>query len=514
MCLYLNTSRLGIDGYELEYLLSAKNLIASGSLYLSPEPNGVPGVMDRLNGQPLLPRHNLLQVFLALPFYIAGIPFNSLIPPQNTGVMALPAGSLISISLINPLLTLLGAFLVYRICRQVNQRTRTSELCAGIYAVATMAWPYSAIGMEPLQTASLLGSITCLLSLKHTINLKNTLMVSLILLCLMHTKISAPALALIPAIWVVLIIWHSNHPKRYRYLMIFISVMTVSSWIWFVLYSIRSQSFYASDFFAHFNAALIPRNIVGLIFSPGKGLFFFNLILLWGIPSLLSFPRRQLSLTWIFSGIIAIAFILVACWDWALIEESWGPRYLLPVVPLILIAGAPSFAPETICKHRKSFLLILILSILIQFPGVIYPGVCLLKYCQTEKIEVIDIATWIPELSPIKVGWHMALNQLRHSFGLSPEPLTWRYYSGIIGWGASASEIKLLNPHWNRPIPAPFLLTRFCQSKPGNRSFEYPDPPWLFPVWLSSIIALIGWIIIRCYKRSFNSMPYKETINE
>jgi len=489
MCLYMLSSRMGMDGYELEYLLSAENLIYNGSLSMSPLPSNLPGIHERIPGQLILPRHNLLQVFITVPFYVVGIPFNSLHERTDSGILALPPGSIAAVSFLNSLFTLFAIGLLIRICRQLGSSDQAAILCGLTYGIATMAWPYAAIGMEPLQTACFLLSLSAFIHFSRQNSLLSTLALAMSITALMHTKISAPLLA-IPLAIAGLVILCKTKSKRSRKLLLFVGILGCASIIWFILYYIRSQSFYSYNFFQNLNLNLLPRNIVGLLISPGKSLLLYSPILLWCLPGIPDFIRNNRSLS-ILVGTIAILILLVtACWDWSLIEECWGPRYLMPVIPMIIFAGSRQFELQVLRKRKYLFISLVIISILVQIPGVLYPNVCLMQYVYSNSVPIIDLSTWIPDLSPIRIGWHMIANKFRETFDKSMQPFKWHHYRGVVGWGSHSEIAQFSDHHWNRPYTAPFLIARYIQVTPEGIGLEYPDPDWMFIVWISVTIAL------------------------
>ncbi len=494
--LYVWSSRMGIDGYELEYLLSTDNLIRSGSFFMSVEPSGVPGVLERHPETSVLPRHNLFQVFLTVPFYLAGAPFNHLFKPAETGLLALPMGSLIVVSLLNPLLTVLSVILLYLIVRTLNYKESTCRLIAVLYSVATMAWPYAVIGMEPLQTALMLMSFLCFLYLARNINLTNSCILAVSLTALMHTKVSAPMVALPTAVagFILLLRRWKQHKTE---LFVYTVILCLSGAVWFILYQIRKQGIYSPGFFANFNLALIPRNIIGMLFSPGKSLFIYNPVLVFALAGIPVFFRKHRYFSIILWMTAIATLVLTACWDWALVEESWGPRYLMPLVPILMISGISSF---DLTNRKRGFIIlfavITLISVLIQFPGVIYSNASLMRSVQNQDIAIVDLTVWTPDLSPIPVGWHLISNGIRSGFGYSSKSWQWLYYKGLVGQGAKPVMVAFETNHWNRPFPAIFIIARYMQRTDSSAHLEYPDPPVIFPIWILVTLCLLAFIAL------------------
>jgi hypothetical protein len=79
----------------------------------------------------------------------------------------------------------------------------------------------------------------------------------------------------------------------------------------------------------------------GLLFSPGKSLFLYSPWLLLAVPGSAMFLRRHGRDGLLFSVLPALIVLLYSMklgWH----GGSWGPRYLLPIVPFLAVAAAPA----------------------------------------------------------------------------------------------------------------------------------------------------------------------------
>jgi hypothetical protein len=179
--------------------------------------------------------------------------------------------------------------------------------------------------------------------------------------------------------------------------------------------------------------ASIATGVYGLLLSPGKGL------LAYAPPALLApfgdavlWARRRaetvLLLALILIGLIAHANVLIR-WvgGW-----SWGPRFLMPVLPLILLLLAPLLGPDR--RHgrlvRRTLAALAVLGVLVQAPALvldephiylydlkaryhvpIYPSVAAMTRLEWQYVNR-------PELSPILGSWLL----LGHSGTWTPHP--------------------------------------------------------------------------------------------
>jgi hypothetical protein len=92
-------------------------------------------------------------------------------------------------------------------------------------------------------------------------------------------------------------------------------------------------------------AGKFGEGLYGLLISPNHGLFVFSPWLVLGLsPAALRFcsPRARLALGALLIGVAAYTLLIAGLKQWAKVE--WGPRYLVPVLPVIAVsAGAAAY---------------------------------------------------------------------------------------------------------------------------------------------------------------------------
>ncbi|MBX3081241.1 MAG: phospholipid carrier-dependent glycosyltransferase [Anaerolineae bacterium] len=149
--------------------------------------------------------------------------------------------------------------------------------------------------------------------------------------------------------------------------------------------------------------------LYGMFLSPYRGLLWYNPLLLLAIPAWWLFRRQFGALAWLCLALIAAQALLFASW-WSWYGGIvWGPRFLLPVVPLIVLFLTPLV--ERAWNHRRLFVTIGVfvgVSLLIQLLGVLFSYLPYNGYLIAAFAE--PIPTWViadPLLSPI-IG-HIAL---------------------------------------------------------------------------------------------------------
>lgn len=120
-----------------------------------------------------------------------------------------------------------------------------------------------------------------------------------------------------------------------------------------------------------------PRNdlapaLFGPLISPGKSIFIFSPVLLLSLWSLIFHFRTSWS-AWLYLIVLIIFQALFYDSEWAG-HVNWGLRFILPAVPLLVLASAPTV--ESFLKNRLRTLLlgvVLVLSFLIQVLGSMVP---------------------------------------------------------------------------------------------------------------------------------------------
>ena len=108
----------------------------------------------------------------------------------------------------------------------------------------------------------------------------------------------------------------------------------------------------------------------GLFLSPGKSLFLFVPMVLLGLAGLPLLWHQSRPLAAVCGGcMIAYSLFLARHTQWEA-GYSWGPRYLLPVVPLLLVGMAPLLGSLQPSWARKALAVLCILGVLINLPAV------------------------------------------------------------------------------------------------------------------------------------------------
>src|SRR5262249_4808281 len=112
--------------------------------------------------------------------------------------------------------------------------------------------------------------------------------------------------------------------------------------------------------------------LYGQLLSTGEGVFFYNPILIASLFGWPLFLREHAQAGWTALVMIAAALVLygkIWCWGG---DSSWGPRYLLSVLPFAFIAFAWVPLP-TSTAGKISLTALVLISLWVQWIGVTVP---------------------------------------------------------------------------------------------------------------------------------------------
>ena len=109
----------------------------------------------------------------------------------------------------------------------------------------------------------------------------------------------------------------------------------------------------------------------GLLASPGRSVFLFAPVTAVGLLAFVGFFGRDRSTAALFAGasvVLLLFYASLAYWDG---DRSYGPRYLVAVLPLLCLPLAAWFDADRRSLRRQFANAVLAVSILVQLPGVL-----------------------------------------------------------------------------------------------------------------------------------------------
>lgn len=341
----------------------------------------------------LIPTYEPLQILVNAPFYMFAVRFQSL-------------GNFHTVLLTNIFITALTAISLFLIIMRLEYSTRTAWISALVFAFATLAVQYSRfLFREPLTGFFVLWAFYFAVEIGRSKQFRIGTLVGLALAVLGMLLTKQFSVMFLPGIFICLILSRLSIRRIAPYLLLFIAVLA----IFFVAIAIINPDI--GDDRYSFQRWLDPsqwgwdfmwESFLGYQISPSRSFWLYSPILLlsfWG--SWLLIKRRQYAfvlatfVTLVLTSAIYGALRFGSFWDggW-----SWGPRYLLPLVPLFMLLIAPvieRFSDMGIIK-RGIVALLLIFSVGIQILGLGLPYLDF--YVDTElKNPGITLESWSPD---------------------------------------------------------------------------------------------------------------------
>ena len=265
---------------------------------------------------------------------------------------------------LNVLLTAGTAVLLFQIVRTLRYASGVAVALAFTYGLATMAWPYAKFDFsEPGVTFFLMGGVWAALRYGRVLRLRYAALAGLWALGAVLTKyVSVIAL---PALLIQLLMSHRRAGSSWTQLpartwktaavfagpAVLIVLPALVLLAVFLDFRILYQDQLIGGIQRGWFAVPLALGMKGLLISWGKSVFLYNPILLIAIPASFWFVKRHGWHSLVFLA-IPIAYLLLyskkEVWYGG---NSWGPRYLVPTLPLLVCLAAPAF--EWIGAQRR-----------------------------------------------------------------------------------------------------------------------------------------------------------------
>jgi hypothetical protein len=292
----------------------------------------------------------------------------------------LDLGAVRTAALLNSFLTALAGLLLLWYVIQLGYGEGIALAAGLLYGLATLAAAYSpSFFSEPLSALSLLAAGTLLLRFRTTARTRYALLAGAALGVALLTRIANGLV--VPLFGAVLLAScrSGRSPGLRRWM--------VRSWrpaLAFTLPLISGALVVAAYNLARFGDPLQTgyhaletfsnpwlEGLVGLLFSPGKGLFLYSPVLILAVASFPAFLRRHRAEALLAGGIPAAYALLYASWFAWHGGHAWGPRFLVPALPFLVLALVPSLTWASQSPWRKLLVGVLALaSGLVQVLGV------------------------------------------------------------------------------------------------------------------------------------------------
>ena len=419
LLLYASTGRYFIDNIDGETMYLTTRAIAQGRLWIVPEMTEKLNVWPGLGGHSYS-IHSVFMSFAGLPLYYLGLAVTKLAPGLPEGLV------LRAFWLLGPMLytAMTGAWLLLLLSR-MGFGLRRSMAVAMVYGVATMAFPYARYSFsEPMSALLTLGATWFAWrvweasedqSAKHK-QAAAAWCGAFLGMALLARHANAVVVPLY-MLFLLLAGWRQRDRAMWsRLAPVLIAVATfaigLAAWMWYNYARFGHVLMTGSETqdFVQMQKPNPLRAAAFLIFSPGKGLFFYCPIMIAATVGFVWLYRRLPQFTLLLGSVIAAHTLFYAAWPYYLGDWCWGPRFLVDLLPLWIIP----LAAVPLTRRSKPVLTGLVgLSLAVQLLAV---GVFYMRYFD-RVVEEHGHVNWVyqsPERTPL-LGALQTARELRWS---------------------------------------------------------------------------------------------------
>jgi hypothetical protein len=364
--------------------------------------------------EPVYTVRSLMLSAIAVPFYFLGL-FLSLSPVVTVALF------------VNPLIITLTAVVIFCVSLEVHHSKRVAFLLSLIFSVCSFIWPYNTtFWVQPLQGLILASTTFFLLRIRHYNKsflchytlLKNDrkkfLFSGLAGLFLGLSIFAHPtSLMFVPAFLTFSFFSAMKHNKKS--FVFFVAVFVI------VLFFVGLVNYARFGTFTEFGYGYFSslathngwRGLIGLLFSPGAGLiFYFPLAILLPLGAKYMYKDYRalfflctyiIISNWIYVGTLSFGTEPTA-WSGGI---AWGPRYLIPVLPfMIIILGSIFLRIKKRVLLKSVSIGLCVAGFFVNLTGVLTWVMYGYMYAWDHEglgnySNYMDIMTWLPLYSPI-----------------------------------------------------------------------------------------------------------------
>jgi hypothetical protein len=366
-CLYLTTAGGGLQSIDavMTYEVT-KSLVSSGSTaFDAPGLNQHPGVDGRYYS-----RFGVGQSVFNIPFYVAGRAVR-----QGLGLRMGRSETLdkAAVALGSTVAAAGMVWVVYLFAWRLSGSAVAARRTALALALGTLVWPYSKFGFNVTLTAWCLTAGIYSAWIGVRLDRDRTLAASAVWLAgAFLTRHEMAVAAMLVGVWIAFesrVAW-----RRVAGRLLWFGVPLAAAlafWLWYnyVRFGSPLDPGNLDDPVVGFDAPILV-GIQGFLFSPGRSLFIYVPLALAGVLSYPAFARRDGSLAVLFVALMtSLVLVYSSMWAWDGLR-SYGPRYLVPLLPMLIVPLVWWLEPGK-QWWRRGLLLLVGFSVVIQLPGVL-----------------------------------------------------------------------------------------------------------------------------------------------
>ena len=370
-----------LGGDQLHLRNVAKNIVDNGRLGLEIQgtlPEEMAGDFFKGKSGLYYAKWGLGQSLVEVPFYFLHRVFwkgKVFAEKEHRHSDACEVAEMAFVFLAPALISAIGCALVFGLGLLMGFRVKVSILLSLLYGLATIVWPYSKFLLsEATLNVAILGGVYASVRYVRT---SQRWVLAISGACIGFAFITKVISALVVPIVLFYLVSSCGLRRGVRDTGLFFSpsflvFVFIQLWHNEIRYgNILEFGYTASWDRLGFSNPLLT-GLWGLFLSPGKSFFLYSPVTILGALSLPHFFRWKKKEAFLFFGTVAVVILPHACWwswsgDWA-----WGPRFLVPITPYLVVASGFFLTSRSVqARWKRAFVVALIaVSVFVQVLGV------------------------------------------------------------------------------------------------------------------------------------------------
>ncbi len=310
--------------------------------------------------------YDLGQPLLSIPFYWVGQKVARLIDPKNEGTITI----WFVFSLLPKFATAMTGVIFYQICTSLFHNKATGIFLTVLWGAGTLAWPYAQFFFsESLITLFLLLACYFLIKAEKNFSEINLFLAGFSFGVAINIRVAIGIY--LPAFIVYLFVKNSlisfSLPNFGKQLLLFFSGIFPAICLLAWHNYIRFHSILHTGYVGQSFTTPLYIGVYGLLFSSGRSLFLYSPLTILGLIALPDFRRHVPAMyAFIITAFVSTVPFYAKWWTWHG-GWSWGPRFLVPLIPFLLI---PIGSRLNSRKFIGATIILWFISILVIIPGI------------------------------------------------------------------------------------------------------------------------------------------------
>lgn len=291
------------------------------------------------------------------------------------------------VTFFNSIVAALTAVLIARMGRLLTGERKAGIVAAALWAFGTMAWPHSRTYFtEPLAGLFVLAALDQTIrwfKCKDSSAARHAILAGAALALANWTRVDSPlfTVGLVPAMgvlalwkWVLADSW-AERPRLPLVEVVAVGIISVAAFALLQLFN--AWRFGGGDLTAgygdqeegvQFSTPLLI-GLHGLLFSSGKGLFWFSPAVILGIWGWMRIPKQMRWVALLSAATYIPFFIAMAKWrnwdgGWC-----WGPRHIVQIFPVVMLGAAFLFTGALNWKRKIVTAIVAPVAVAVQLYG-------------------------------------------------------------------------------------------------------------------------------------------------